>query len=145
MIFWDSSAILPLCITETMTSTVRDAVISDPHMVVWWGTRVECISALARRLREGTIGAAAMEQVRLLLAELARHWHEVLPTETLRQRAERLIMVHPLRAADSLQLAAALAWTQEEPNGALMACLDQNLRIAATKEGFAVLPRALQQ
>ncbi len=71
---------------------------------------------------------------------MAGQWHEVLPTQTLRQRAERLIMVHPLRAADSLQLAAALAWTQEEPNGAKMACLDQNPRIAATKEGFTVLP-----
>jgi len=140
MIFWDSSAILPLCINETMTSTVKKAVIGDPDMVVWWGTRVECVSALSRRLREGTIGAAAIEQVRSLLAELVRQWHEVLPTETVRQRAERLIMVHPLRAADSLQLAAALAWTQEEPNCALMACLDQNLRNVAAKEGFTVLP-----
>ena len=140
MIFWDSSAILPLCINETMSTAVKAAAIGDPEMVVWWGTRVECLSALSRRLREGTINAEAGKQVRFLLAELARQWHEVLPTETLRQRAERLIMVHPLRAADSLQLAAALSWVREEPGGALLASLDDNLRIAATKEGFTVVP-----
>jgi len=140
MIFWDSSAILPLCVNETMTPAVKAAAMGDADMVVWWGTRVECLSAISRRLREGAMGAEAAKQVRLLLAELALQWHEVLPTETLRQRAERLIMVHPLRAADSLQLAAALSWMHEEPNGAPVACLDQNLRIAATKEGFTVLP-----
>ena len=139
MIFWDSSAILPLCINETMSPAVRAAAMGDPQMVVWWGTRVECLSALSRRLREGIISAAAGKQVRLLLAELARQWHEVLPTETLRRRAERLIMVHPLRAADSLQLAAALSWVREEPGGASLASLDDNLRIAATKEGFTVV------
>jgi len=48
-------------------------------------------------------------------------------------------MVHPLRAADSLQLAAALSWVREEPGGASLASLDDNLRIAATKEGFTVV------
>ena len=140
MIFWDSSAILPLCINETMTPAVKAAAIGDPAMVVWWGTRVECLSAVSRRLREGTIDTEAAKQVRLLVTELARQWHEVLPTETVRRRAERLIMVHPLRAADSLQLAAALSWVRDEPNGAPIASLDQNLRNAATKEGCAVLP-----
>jgi hypothetical protein len=37
MIFWDSSAILPLCIDETMTSTVKEVVKRDPAMMVWWG------------------------------------------------------------------------------------------------------------
>jgi len=127
-------------INETMSRKVEAAAIGDPGMVVWWGTRVECLSGLSRRLREGTIGAEAGKQVRSLLAELARQWHEVLPTETLRKRAERLIMVHPLRAADSLQPAAALTCVREEPGGALLASLDDNLRIAATKEGFNVVP-----
>jgi len=49
-------------------------------------------------------------------------------------------MVHSLRAADSFQLAAALIWAEENPQGLDLVCLDQNLREAAFKEGFAVLP-----
>lgn len=65
---------------------------------------------------------------------------EVQPSNMVRQRAERLLMVHSLKAADSLQLAAALTWAEEVPKGLHLVCLDQNLREAALKEGFSLLP-----
>ncbi len=49
-------------------------------------------------------------------------------------------MIHPLRAADAMQLAAALVWTEDATSGAEFVCLDQNLREAALKEGFTILP-----
>lgn len=61
-------------------------------------------------------------------------------TEAVRQRAKRLLMVHPLRAADALQLAAALVWAAESPQGLELVCLDRRLKEAALKEGFTVLP-----
>jgi hypothetical protein len=64
----------------------------------------------------------------------------VLPSELVRQRAERLLSIHPLRAADAFQLAAALIWVEEAPQGLKVVCLDQNLREGAFKEGFTVLP-----
>ena len=42
------------------------------------------------------------------LDEAARRWTEVPPIERVRDQASRLLRVHPLRAADALQLAAAL-------------------------------------
>jgi len=45
-----------------------------------------------------------------------------------------------MRAADALQLASALIWAQETPRCLDFVCLDQNLREAALKEGFSVLP-----
>jgi hypothetical protein len=45
-----------------------------------------------------------------------------------------------LRAADSLQLAAALLWTRGRPAGHDLVCLDERLREVAVSEGFAVLP-----
>jgi hypothetical protein len=75
-----------------------------------------------------------------MLAALSAAWSEVQPTEPVRLRAERLLTVHPLRAADALQLAAALLWGEDTPQGLDFVCLDQNLREAARKEGFAVLP-----
>ncbi len=64
----------------------------------------------------------------------------IAPTIGLRERAGRLVASHPLRAADALQLAAALVWCDEAPQGTAFVCLDDRLREAARREGFAVLP-----
>ena len=75
-------------------------------------------------------------RAKAILSVLSGEWSEVQPSELVRQRTERILQVHPLRAADSFQLAAALIWTQESPLGLDFVCLDQNLREAAFKEGF---------
>jgi predicted nucleic acid-binding protein len=50
-----------------------------------------------------------------------------------------LLRVHPLRAADSLQLAAALAVANGDPGALEFVSLDQRLADAARKEGLDVL------
>lgn len=140
MKFWDSSAIIPLCFQEPASKAVRDLIDSDPDVVVWWATRVECVSALARRIREGAVGPSTEVQVKSILSALSEAWSEVQPSLLVRQRAERLLMLHPLRAADAFQLASAMIWAQESPVGLEIVCMDRNLRQAAAKEGFTVLP-----
>jgi predicted nucleic acid-binding protein len=140
MRFWDSSAVIPLCLEEPQSSTDTALAKSDQELVVWWGTRVECRSALARRRREGQLSSDSERQATEVLVALAEAWAEVQPTEAVRHRAERLLRVHPLRAADALQLAAALVWAEEEPPGLEVVCLDANLAEAALKEGFSILP-----
>lgn len=140
MRFWDSSAIIPLCLEEPASEKIRNLVDRDEDLVVWWATRVECISAMARRRREGALASQAEREARGVLSALAGEWSEVQPTEPVRHRAERLLMVHSLRAADALQLAAALTWSEEGTSEAEFVCLDQNLRESAFKEGFVVLP-----
>ncbi len=140
MKFWDSSAIIPLCLQEPTSEQVRAVLKADEDIVVWWTTRIECLSALERRQREGALHAETQLKSRAVLTALATTWSEVLPSERVRQRAERLLAVHPLRAADALQLAAALVWAEETPQGLEVVCLDKNLREGALKEGFAVLP-----
>jgi uncharacterized protein len=140
MKFWDSSALIPLCLTESSSENVKRVVRSDEDIVVWWATRVECLSALARRRREGILSSDAELKAKAVLSAMTAEWSEVLPGERIRQRAERLLVTHPLRAADALQLAAALIWAEEAPQGLEVICLDQNLREAALKEGFTVLP-----
>jgi len=138
--FWDSSAIIPLCLKETSSEVIKNLAKTDEDLVVWWGTRIECLSAMARRRREGVLAIHAERHARAALTALAGEWSEIQPTEVVRYRAERLLMVHSLRAADALQLAAALLWTEEATSGAEFLCLDQNLREAALKEGFTILP-----
>ncbi len=140
MKFWDSSAIIPLCVREPVSAATKELAESDSDIVVWWATRVECVSALSRRLREGSIPTTTEMKSKRILSTLASVWSEVQPAELVRARAERLLMIHPLRAADALHLAAALTWAQESPVGLDLVCLDQNLRVAAAKEGFTVLP-----
>ena len=141
MKFWDSSGIIPLCLKEQASQVVKNLAKTDEDLVVWWMTRVECISAMAGRSREGILAIHAERQARAALSALAGEWSEIQPTDLVRHRAERLLMVHSLRAGDALQLAAALIWTEEATSGAEFVCLDQNMREAAMKEGFTVLPQ----
>jgi predicted nucleic acid-binding protein len=140
MRFWDSSAIIPLCLKESTSGTVKGLLKSEEDMVVWWTTRIECLSALSRRQREKALSSGDSLKAKAILSALVEAWAEVQPTEIIRQRAERLLSIHPLRAADALQLAAALVWAQENPRGLGLVCLDHNLREAALREGFSVLP-----
>jgi predicted nucleic acid-binding protein len=123
-----------------MSETVKRLIKADEDIVVWWVTRVECLSALSRRRREGVLGNNSELKAKTLLSALSEEWSEVQPSEPVRQRAERLLAIHPLRSADAFQLAAALIWAQENPQGLEIVCLDQNLREAGHKEGFTLLP-----
>ena len=140
MRFWDSSAIIPLCLKEKASEAVKGLMKDDEDIVVWWTTYIECLSALARRQREGVLTSGDATKARAVLSALAAAWSEVQPTELVRLRAERLLSIHPLRAADALQLAAALVWAQETPRGLDFVCLDQNLRESSLKEGFSIQP-----
>jgi predicted nucleic acid-binding protein len=140
MRFWDSSAIIPLCLKEKASEAVKGLMKDDEDIVVWWTTYIECLSALSRRQREGVLTSGDAAKARAVLSALAAAWSEVQPTEMVRVRAERLLSIHPLRAADALQLAAALVWAQETPRGLDFVCLDQNLRESSLKEGFSIKP-----
>ena len=140
MKFWDSSAIIPLCVKERASEVVKYLIKGDEDVVVWWTTRNECISALCRRWREGALSSSDEALARAVLSVLVAAWSEVQPTDGVRVRAERLLSIHPLKAADAFQLAAALVWAHEMPRGLDLVCLDQNLREAAVKEGFSILP-----
>lgn len=73
------------------------------------------------------------------LRALADAWQEILPAEPIRTTAERLLRVHPLRAADSLQLAAAIIAAEREPTTLEFVSLDDRLGEAASREGFRVV------
>jgi predicted nucleic acid-binding protein len=114
-------------------------VDEDSDLLVWWGTPVEIASALARRERERTLSAEDVTEALAVLRDLAESWHEIVPTDVLRRTAERLLRTHPLRAADSLQLAAALTAAGHDPGTLEVVCLDDRLAAAAKREGFRVL------
>jgi predicted nucleic acid-binding protein len=136
--FWDASAIIPLLADEPTRAGLLAVLEEDPQIVAWWGTPVEIASALARRERENLIISAEVESALSALHALADTWHEILPSDAVRRTAERLLRAHPLRAADSLQLAAALIAADHDPTTLELICLDARLTIAARREGFKV-------
>jgi len=137
--FWDASAIVPLLITEASTRRLGVLAQQDPDMLVWWGSKVECASALARLERDAALDPRAAVLAFDRLKQLATGWHEVDPSDILREAAARFLRVHPLRTADALQLAAAFIAAEQHPASLEMLTLDERLAGAAQKEGFAVI------
>jgi predicted nucleic acid-binding protein len=141
MKFWDASAIVPLLMTESTTKAMQPLAERDPTMVVWWATEVECASAIARLERDDALDEAAATQAYHRLRQLADTWHEVDPSDPVREAAVRFLRVHPLRAADALQLAAAFIAAERRPSSLEVVTLDDRLAAAARKEGFVLIDR----
>lgn len=139
MNFWDTSAIVPLLVREADTDVRESQLKQVLEIITWWGTHVECVSALCRREREGVLSSEAIQAAMVRLNELNLQWLIVSPSQVILSRAERLLKVHPLRAADAMQLAAALLAVREEPEDSTFYTADDRLAQAAQKEGFIVL------
>ena len=145
MRYWDSSAIVPLCVRETPTDIVRHLIERDRQLAVWWATEVECESALARRRRQGGLSEVADREGHVQLRDIASAWYVVDPGVAVRDRAIRIVRVHAISAADALQLSAALAWCEGRPRGHELVTLDSRLAEAARLEGFTVVPDGVRE
>lgn len=141
--FWDTSAIVPLLIDEPKSDSMSEQIRTDREPSIWWTTPVECQSAIQRRHRDGVIAANELPAINERLRHLLQHVDTIAPTDDMRRRAARLLAVHPLRAVDALQLAAALLWAEEQPQGESFVSLDARLRDAAAREGFTLVPPEL--
>jgi predicted nucleic acid-binding protein len=140
MKFWDTSALVPLLIRENSTEAVLKISSEDPEMAVWWGTETECLSALARRERENQLSRHDVTIAERDLTNLLAGAVEIIPSPEVRRYARRLLMTHPLRAADAFQLAAAMVLSGDQPSQVAIVTFDQNLGLAAQREGFTIMP-----
>ena len=139
MRFWDTSALVPVFVAERESRAIRRWLREDAAVVVWSLTRVELLSALARRQREDARAARRLASARRRVLAEWPQWTEVTALDVVRKHAERLVQVHPLRAADAVQLAAALVAADHDPASLTIVTLDQRQAEAAEREGFVVL------
>lgn len=139
MRYWDTSALVPLFVMEAASPAVRTLAIEDPVIATWWASSTECVSAIARQEREATLTPAQANTAMLRLVAAYRDWQIVEPVERVRRHAGRLLRTHDLRAADSLQLAAAITAAEEDPATLQFVTRDQRLALAASREGFIVV------
>jgi len=139
--FWDTSAIIPLVIAEPGTSRAKIWFRQDSEIIVWTLTRVELLSAIARRRREEPKSSPLLAAARRDLLRAWDRWSEVTAIEAVRRLAERLVETHKLRAADALQLGAALVAAESDPGGLEFVTFDRNLAEPLTVKGFLFLGR----
>ena len=140
MKYWDSSALVALHVEEPQTSELRELTLQDAQVVTWTMSDVEIRSAINRLARQGLIDLPDMTE---LISRVDAFWGQVQVVALLspvKARAKRLLGLHDLRAADALQLAAALLAVHDDPIGHDFVCLDRRLAEAARREGFTVRP-----
>lgn len=128
-----------MLVDEPRTRAARRLLSDDPHMLVWWATEVECASAVARLERGDEITARGARQGIERLEAFVSDWRELDLAAPVRRAALRLVRIHWLRAADALQLAAALEASEDNPASLPFVTLDRRLARAADLEGFNVL------
>ena len=137
--FWDSSALVLLCIQQSESSRSRQIARQFPKRVVWWAADVEVESALCRLRRDGKITTDDLRHARQTWKVAAASVLVVEPTESLHASAREFPERFGLRAMDAFQLAAALAWCQGKPKNRVFVCFDKRLAEAAKHSGFNVL------
>jgi uncharacterized protein len=138
--FWDSSAVVPLIVAQA-TSPLADGWLSeDPEVALWTLTSVELVSAIRRLVRERALSEREASTAEARADELISASHVIVNVETVKSQARRLLRLHPLRAADAMQLGAALEWAEGRPTGRRLHTLDTQLAFAAAREGFRVVP-----
>ena len=140
MRFWDTSAIVPLVLREESTPVVTELLSNDPGIIAWWGTYVEAVSALARLQREAHLTLDKLQEAIESLEGLLSGATIIHPDDQVRATAKRLLLAHPLRGPDALQLAAALIAVEGQSEDRGLVSLDHRLRAAAETEGFTVHP-----
>lgn len=140
MRFWDSSALLPLFVEQPTTRTLRSWTEDDTDLALWVLSDVELRSGLARLVREGALGLESAQEVARQAEALFERSLVIDSLAVVAARAKRLLLLHTLRSADALQLAAALVACGDDPSGFEFVCLDARLAEAARREGFRVRP-----
>lgn len=141
--FLDSSAVIKRHVVEPGSGWIRSIAASDrrDRLIVARITQIEVVSGLARLLREGKLAPADLTGARELLDRHMLQEYAVVEFDAaLVRRSQNLLLAHPLRAFDAVQLASALdnaARLRAAGLGApVFVSADRRLLAAAEAEGL---------
>ena len=144
MMFWDSSALVPLVVEEAQSKIMTEILEQDGQIAVWAISFIEVQAAVGRKRRENKLNSPQRRKALELLSDLEKRWSEIGLSDSLKRRAGRHVEVHPIRTGDALQLAAAEEARGESEAVDTMVCLDSRLRSVAEREGFRLLPEKIK-
>ena len=88
---------MPLCFPEA-GSPIADELAQQFTPVVWWATPVEIESALARKLRTGSLSNEQSQEAAKRFEKLATRWEVIDPSDEVLSTARDLLKaVRPAR------------------------------------------------
>lgn len=102
--FWDSSALVALILEEDTAEELRQILLGDRNINIWWATKVELASAVYRTYRMGEVPEQALPGLFKQIEQLTVQANEIEPTPEIRNVAYRILRIHNLRAADASNL-----------------------------------------
>jgi predicted nucleic acid-binding protein len=137
--FWDTSAIVPLCVLQDATTAARREHRKYPAKTLWWGTQVEVRSSFAHLIRNGDIESDGFQIALKKWLAVSERARELPPSTHVHEIASDLPDKYGIRALDAFQLAAALVWCREKPRNRPFICADLRLAGAASDAGFDVI------
>ena len=126
-------------VEEAGTALVRDLLAAETSATARF-TQTEIASALARRFREGAFSEAHRDRALSALAVDFDTLTLVELTESVVSRSVALLLKHPLRPADALQLASCLELRERLSLPVVFVAWDARLREGARAEGLETKP-----
>lgn len=139
--FLDTSALAKRYIAETGSKWIQSLVkpSAQNQIVVSAIIRIEMVSLLGRRQREGTLTQAQFVTLRRnFLSHLRQRYLMIDIDEPLLARGAALSTQHMLRSLDAIQLASAVIARRSLGSPVVFLSADQRLLTAAQNEGFLI-------
>ena len=133
--FFDASALVKRYVAEPGSEDVERLLKKDLPAVARL-SEVEVASAIERRCREGSFGAADRDRAIAALRRDVQSFLVVETTAAVVERALALLARHPLRTGDALQLASAIELRHRLEYRVSFAAFDRRLAESARREGL---------
>ena len=139
-LYCDTSALVKLYLPEPGSDAFNEVVEDRDDVLVSDLAVTEMVSAITRRLRQGSLGREAARRLQhAIIGRLDEGvYHRLELTREVHRRAEHFLVSlpeTPLRAADALHLALATS-----ARAASLASFDARLAAAARAVGLAIYP-----
>jgi hypothetical protein len=138
VLYFDASALAKRYVSEAETSAVR-RLLGRGVPATSRLSEVEVVSALARRCREGVVSSSERDRALARLRGDIASMYVVELSADVTAVATGLLLRHPLRAADAIQLASCLHLAGQMRTPAELVAYDLPLATAARSEGVNVL------
>jgi predicted nucleic acid-binding protein len=136
MAFFDTSAIVPLCVAQQSSQKAKAVYRNSTRQVVAWTASIEAAGAIYRAVRLGGLSESNAKRALARLSQLEKRWTEIIASDRVRHTAITMLSIYDLRAGDAVQLSSALVWCKDKPRNRSFVCFDQKLALAARAVGF---------
>jgi uncharacterized protein len=134
--FLDTSALVKRYVRERGSDAVR--AVRGSTILVTRITQAELFAAVARAARDGTLSEVQRTTIFRSVEEDFREWNVVEIRPSIVQRVADLVVRHPLRGYDAVQLSAALS-VRDRGAAVQFWCADERLAEAAGAEGLRTM------